>query len=152
MIPQGPNYSRINHEREKKKKKEKAKQAGAKFEAKGETVGSGAFATIVVVMFLGVIAALPTLGVSFMLALLSIPFIIIYFYGIKRHKLNKKAKNLKYICNHCGGLFVGRKNICPHCGEKVKCRLVEYKCDNCGYKFMGRKEECPRCSVGLWYR
>lgn len=152
MTPIGPRNNSVHareREEEAKKKKEKARMSGARFQAKPEGYGSSALATIIMVLFLGIVFAIPTMIVSFMLALFSIPFIIIYFYGIKKPRFKRKCKNMKFTCHYCGHIFTGYKKKCPNCKNKI--RIEEYKCDNCGAKFIGKKDNCPRCNIGLYY-
>ena len=145
-------HSRRRREKEEAERKQKALQEGAKFKADYRGLGVSAITTSLLLLFLGVILALPTLGVSFMLALIAIPFVFIYYYGIKRPIRNKKAKNVPYRCVYCNTTFMGPQKACPSCGHQLNCDVNEYKCENCGHKFIAQRDTCPQCGVGLYYK
>ena len=144
-------YRRRREEQLKKEKERKMKIAtGAKFEAKKVSRGGQVFAAIVMTFFAGMVGALATLGASLILAIIAVPIIIIYYYGIAQSKSKKRHAHEKFYCPYCRNIFQGMLDKCPHCGNKIKVDL--FKCENCSNEIAGRKETCPRCGVGLYYK
>lgn len=148
-------YASRRHRREEQeeleRKKRAAEQGNVKFEAKRESMFASAFAAIIIIMFLGIILAIPTMTVSFMLALFSIPLIILY-YIIKGFNNKNKAKNQLYTCLYCKKQFKGATNKCPYCGNNINCDTNRYECTYCNSKFTGKHARCPKCNIPLYYK
>lgn len=146
--------SRRHNEEEKEeleRKKIAAQQGNIKFKAERESTFASVIVAIVIIIFLGIILAIPTMTVSFMLALISIPFIILYCI-IKGHKNKSKAKKQIYTCLYCKKQFKGATNKCPYCGNNINCDTNRYECTYCKTKFTGKHARCPKCNIPLYYK
>lgn len=131
--------------------KRKAYKNGERFKAKKRGLGKNAVKKSIIILFLGFFFSLATFGVSLILAIIAVPLIFIYYYGIKKQSYEKKEKNTTYICPYCENTYRGPQKICPFCRKKVKYDISEYKCGYCGHKFTTREDKCPNCGVGLYY-
>ena len=138
-------YHREQEKKELEKKKMIAQQGTGKLEAKRDRPFATAIAWSIMAIILGVLAALPSMGVSFMFALGLIPLFFIYAV-FKRIRNNQKVKKQLYNCVYCGESFIGPKKACPNCGRALNCDTNRYQCTNCKTKFTGKRERCPKCN------
>ncbi len=134
-------------EREQQKRAYEAKIG--KYEAEEVGYGFRAFKYCLTAFMLGMVFTFFTAGISFIVALIAIPIIIVYYIAKSISTRNRRA-NKYFSCPKCNNNVKGNVGKCPHCGQKIQTRT--YKCSQCGAIFDGKVSNCPVCKKSLYYR